>query len=226
MWSKTRGAYRSACQTAKKELFGLVFGARDRGRGESPPLQPLREARAREHPSKDMDLPSPKRSAMPLLSATWNGHLEIVRVLLDANAAVDEAGNNGWTPLYIAAQNGYPEIVAALLDANATVDLAINDGATPLFVACQLGHVDIARCLIERGHDIEAPVRGNGWTPLFAAAWSGKESVVSALLSAGANATAATTADHRGIPAGSTPLSVASQKGHAEVVAVLLGERA
>ena len=99
---------------------------------------------------------------MPLLSATWNGHLEIVRVLLDANAAVDEAGNNGWTPLYIAAQNGYPEIVAALLDANATVDLANNDGATPLFVACQLGHVDIARCLIERGHDIEAPVRGTG----------------------------------------------------------------
>ena len=55
------------------------------------------------------------------------------------------------------------------------------------------------------------------------AAWAGNESVVSVLLSAGANAKAETTAEDEGIPAGSTPLSVASQKGHSEVVAALVG---
>ena len=69
---------------------------------------------------------------------------------------------------------------------------------------------------------LEMSLRENGWTPLFVAAWAGSESVVSVLLSAGANAKAETTAEDEGIPAGSTPLSVASQKGHSEVVAALV----
>ena len=58
---------------------------------------------------------------------------------------------------------------------------------------------------------------------IFQGIASGKASVVSVLLSAGANAKAETTAEHLGIPAGSTPLSVASQEGHAGVAAALVG---
>ena len=69
------------------------------------------------------------------------------------------------------------------------------------------------------------------------AAWAGNRSVIdgdvatearlheirSMLVKKGANLRAETTAEHQGVPAGSTPLSVASQKGHSEVVKALVG---
>ena len=60
-------------------------------------------------------------------------------------------------------------------------------------------------------------------TALHVAGNSGSVEHLRVLLSAGANAKAETTAEHEGIPAGSTPLSVASQMGHSEVVAALVG---
>ena len=60
-----------------------------------------------------------------------------------------------------------------------------------------------------------------GQTPLFVAAWAGKDDVVGVLLRAAANPTAETTSEHLGIPAGSTPISVAQAQGHVEVVRLL-----
>ncbi len=67
-------------------------------------------------------------------------------------------------------------------------------------------------------------MRGTGWTPLFVAAWAGKAAAaVKALLSQGADRSAATTAEHMGIPAASTPLSVALPQRNPEVEALLRG---
>ena len=61
-------------------------------------------------------------------------------------------------------------------------------------------------------------MRGNGWTPLFVAAWAGKAAAaVKALLSQGADRNPATTAEHMGIPVTATPLSVALSQRHPEV---------
>ena len=62
---------------------------------------------------------------------------------------------------------------------------------------------------------------GNGWTPLFVAAWSGHLSVVKLLLAHDANASAETTKLHLEIPAQSTARSVAEAKGHTEVAQLL-----
>jgi len=62
---------------------------------------------------------------------------------------------------------------------------------------------------------------GNGWSPLFVAAWAGHASAVACLLAHGADKTVATTSEHLGISAGSTPLSVAVAKGQSEVAALL-----
>ncbi len=66
-------------------------------------------------------------------------------------------------------------------------------------------------------------MRGNGWTPLFVAAWAGKAAAVKEPLSRGADRNAATTAEHMGIPAAATPLSVAPLQRHPEVEALLRG---
>ena len=110
---------------------------------------------------------------------------------------------------------------------------------TPLFVAAEIGHAVVSlslsesravqhrksgcTLLLEIGAHCEVRMRGNGWTPLFVAAWAGKAAAVKALLSQGADRNAATTAEHMGIPVASTPLSVALSQRHPEVAALLRG---
>ena len=154
--------------------------------------------------------------------ACQNGHVDVARMLIEKDADVGQADkNDGATPLFMACQTGHVDVARLLIEKDADVGQAKNDGATPLFMACQNGHSDLFVLLIEKGANIETPMHGNGWTPLFVAAWAGNDGVVGALLSAGANPTAETTADHLGVPAGSTPLSVARDKGHAEIAHLL-----
>jgi ankyrin repeat protein len=47
------------------------------------------------------------------------GHTDIVRALIAANAGVDIAANDGWTPLHIVSLKGHTDIVRALIAANA-----------------------------------------------------------------------------------------------------------
>jgi ankyrin repeat protein len=82
--------------------------------------------------------------------AAQNGHTEIVKLLLDANADVNAANTNGLSPLYMAAQKGHTEVVKLLLVANADVNLkgSFKDTKyTPLEIARVRGHEDIVRIL-------------------------------------------------------------------------------
>ena len=46
--------------------------------------------------------------------AWQEGHLDIVLLLLEANADKDKAANNGETPLVMASQNGHVEVARLL----------------------------------------------------------------------------------------------------------------
>ena len=83
-----------------------------------------------------------------LWAASWTCHLEVVRTLLAAGAAVDLATevSTDITPLWIASWYNHLEVVRALLAAGAQIDLQDNGGVSPLWIAAhkvQLAVLDL-----------------------------------------------------------------------------------
>lgn len=87
----------------------------------------------------------------PLHQATWNGHLECVRLLLGAGTNLEARTGNGSTAAHLAAWQGHVELLRLLLDAGAAVDAVKGDLDTPLHQAAWQGHADCCRALLAAG---------------------------------------------------------------------------
>jgi ankyrin repeat protein len=95
--------------------------------------------------------------------AARGGHLAVVRVLLDAGAAVNAATAAGLaTPLHRAAFCGHAAVVDALLAAGALPELQDADGQTALHKARQGGHAAVAAALETRRPDLAAVLDNRG----------------------------------------------------------------
>lgn len=70
-----------------------------------------------------------------VMLASYHGHLDTTRVLLEAGADPNIANDQGQTPLAGAAFKGYLEIAELLLRHGALVEGASPDGKTPLMMA-------------------------------------------------------------------------------------------
>ncbi|RYP27389.1 hypothetical protein DL767_007708 [Monosporascus sp. MG133] len=146
--------------------------------------------------------------------ASDNGHVEVVKLLLEKGADWTIRDSNGWTPLSVASDSGQVEVVKLLLEKGADWSIRDSDGWTPLYAAAYNGHVEVVKLLLEKGADWS--IRdSDGWTPLNIASDSGHVEVVKLLLEKGADWT---------IPNnnGRIPLHAASLNGHVDVVKLLL----
>ena len=87
-----------------------------------------------------------------LIAAAHLGHVEVVRVLIQAGAPLDHINNLGWTAVIesIVLGDGGPrhtETLRALVEAGANVDLADRDGQTPLSLARLRGYQEMVSIL-------------------------------------------------------------------------------
>jgi uncharacterized protein len=112
----------------------------------------------------------------PLAGAAANGHLDIVKVLLEAGASV-----KGHHAFQYAASQGHIDIIQTLLDAGAD----INEDAEALTYAVINGHTETVRVLIERGVDVNA-IKSTIQPPLAMAEKLGHEEIARMLREAGA----------------------------------------
>lgn len=157
-----------------------------------------------------------------LRCASWGGHSEAVRLLLDAGADVDGCDSEGRTALRAAAWGGHEEIARTLLDYGAHVDKADSKGRTPLIAAAYMGHHETVEILLD--HDAEVNLAdGDGRSALSVAALcvptaagvKGYGEVAALLLDRGADP------GHRDLD-GMTPLLLAAYEGHDDIVELLL----
>ena len=145
-----------------------------------------------------------------LILAAWNGHDSIVKLLLDAGAALWKKDNRQWTaldyardwkhestikillnadkggPLLQAASKGDSDLVSTLLQDGEDVSRRSEDGETALHRAADGGHIEVVKILLKSGVDLGAQTYGRNATALYRAAYRGHCDVVEALLNAGA----------------------------------------
>ena len=158
----------------------------------------------------------------PLYAAVQNGHLEIVRLLMemrDINPALGSL-DGGIAPLTMAAHKGRVAIAELLLSFR-TVNINIRqyDGATALFAAVQSNSTEIVKLLISNGADVNIPLT-NGTTPLCRAAAQDNVEIVDHLLQV-PGIRVNQTDDERG-----TALYFACQVGRVEAARLLLDKKA
>ena len=89
--------------------------------------------------------------ATPIHLAAYRGHLEVVRLLLEAGAEKDARRADGKTALQLAAWGGQTEMVQLLLENGADVNVEDENENKALEHATCIGRLEVARLLIQAG---------------------------------------------------------------------------
>uniref|UniRef100_G1U0F7 Ankyrin repeat and KH domain containing 1 n=1 Tax=Oryctolagus cuniculus TaxID=9986 RepID=G1U0F7_RABIT len=151
----------------------------------------------------------------PLMEASQEGHLELVKYLLTAGANVHATTATGDTALTYACENGHTDVADVLLQAGADLEHESEGGRTPLMKAARAGHLCTVQFLISKGANVNRATANNDHTVVSLACAGGHLAVVELLLAHGADPT------HR-LKDGSTMLIEAAKGGHTNVVSYLL----
>ena len=122
-----------------------------------------------------------KDGRSPLWSASFDGYTNIVTLLLDAGAEINQSENSGATPLCVASQENHLPVVKELVSHGADINKARNDGVSPAYKAAQKGNIEVLKFLIAKGVDVGQKVNQN-YTLLHVAAYNNQHSIAEMLL--------------------------------------------
>ena len=153
-----------------------------------------------------------------LHSASYAGHLQVVRSLLQHGVDVDVRGHENCTSLRFASRLGHGDVVQCLIDHGADVNSQEDDQSTPLNWAAHGGCIDAVRTLLKHHADVNSQ-DNDGDTPLHYAVFGGAVKgghlrVVQLLLEHGADVDAEN-------KDGKTPLQLALEKERGEIAQLL-----
>uniref|UniRef100_A0A669E918 CASK interacting protein 2 n=1 Tax=Oreochromis niloticus TaxID=8128 RepID=A0A669E918_ORENI len=155
--------------------------------------------------------------------AALTGTIELLSLLLEAQATVDIKDINGMRPLHYAAWQGKADSVLLLLRAGASVNSPSNDGQIPLHLSAQYGHYEVSEMLLQHQSN-PCFMNKAKKTPLDLACEFGRLKVTQLLLSS--NMVAALLEGERGNGSldspSTTPLHLAARNGHKDIIKLLL----
>jgi len=152
----------------------------------------------------------------PLHEATQHGQQQLVDLLLQAGAKVNQLKRADWSPAMLAVTHpGRLAVLKSLLQAGVDVNIMNKDGWGVFHIATRTGDLDVLIYLLKLHPKAWDTVSKNGRTPLHTAALSGSKETVELLLKAGAHI-------NRCDGCGSTPLMDAVRADSVETVDLML----
>jgi ankyrin repeat protein len=171
----------------------------------------------------------------PLAEASFHGHPDCVRLLLEAGSEVGIRVDGNNTPLHLVLWpidvdrpvENQIEVMRLLLDHGALINAEGEDEMTPLAAACRWGSLPLVQFLIDARAEVDSvswnredePEREFGYTNLMlSVAYGGEDKldVATALIKAGADVNARTYGNKN-----STAMEMAKQRGRTDIVFVL-----
>merc|ERR1712113_541099 len=190
----------------------------------------------------NVDACDEKYGLTPLMLASIEGYLNIVKYLVEKGANVDAFTKNKHTAMMLASVEGHLDIVKYLVEKGANVDafddknytammhanannrleilkylMEIRGGVDNqqlLLNACKKGHLEVVKYLVEKGADVDIRVHLN-YTPLIYACLKGYLEVVKYLVEKGADV-------HARDSLHDSTLMVACKVGHLELTKYLV----
>jgi len=105
----------------------------------------------------DQEPPRPEGGFTPLLYAAMAGDIESVKILLAANAPINDAAPDGVTPLIAAVVKFHEDVALFLINNGADVTSA-KAGYTALHAAALTGQLSVAKALLAHKADPNAPL--------------------------------------------------------------------
>ncbi|XP_048869211.1 caskin-2-like isoform X5 [Brienomyrus brachyistius] len=154
--------------------------------------------------------------------AALTGTIDLMSLLLEAQATVDIKDSNGMRPLHYAAWQGKADSVLMLLRSGASVNGASLDGQIPLHLAAQYGHYEVSEMLLQHQSN-SCLVNKVKKTPLDLACEFGRLKVTQLLLNS--NMIGALLEGERkdgSESSANTPLHLAARNGHKDIIRMLL----
>lgn len=121
----------------------------------------------------------------PLHLACENNHIEIMKLLIEYGAFINEVDKWKNTPLHIAVNKGFKDAVLLLLGNGAVVNVRDRFGSSPLHLSVKSHQFEIARLLVLFGADINFKRNGSqhrGFTCLHEAMHRGDVEAVKFLI--------------------------------------------
>lgn len=152
-----------------------------------------------------------------LAVASHCGNEDVVRLLLQYGATVNEHDASSFTPLHLASLRGHINVVEMLLQEHAETDAKGPNDQTPLRIATEKGQIEVAEALLRKKAKVN-PRDKTQMTPLHISAKHGDEAMTDLLLSNGAHVEAK---DGNFMD----PIHYACEGGHTAVVGILLNRK-
>ncbi|KAH1005942.1 hypothetical protein HUJ04_006838 [Dendroctonus ponderosae] len=153
-----------------------------------------------------------------LFHAAANGHVSIVKRLIEMGASLDRKNKENKSALHEACQGGHVEVTQMLLAREAAMEARDNQENTPLHVAVQHQQNQIVQILLDNGADPDSENQ-KGNTPVHIAASLGSKGILNSLLQHGASLAVQN-------QSGNTALHMACQANEAETVEILINKGA
>jgi ankyrin repeat protein len=116
----------------------------------------------------------------PVLVAAFEGHSDILSLLIDHGADIDHQTDLKYTALIFATLMGHVELARMLLECGAIIDVRGHHGRTALHWAAQRGRLGAVRLLLEHGADVNVRDE-DGVTPSELGSHYGHQEIVELL---------------------------------------------